>query len=223
MAKSTDVRVVATALHFLEVTNRIPLKFGPETTTEVTCARVRVRVADRSGRTADGWGETPLNVQWVWPSSLPYAVRHERLKAFLLPTRRRLGEISRGRPPGGGGYDFKEHRLGGLRGRGGPGGRGQRAHAHTRRAGVLLPFRRRPARRLRSAPRPAGLRDVHGGAHEPGPRGVPHAGGRNPRLLHGKIPEGLPGVRATVASARMASRGRPGPPGCVGAHRQGAG
>ena len=54
MSKSTDVRVVATWLHFLEVKNRIPLKFGPETTTEVTCARVRVRIADRNGRTAEG-------------------------------------------------------------------------------------------------------------------------------------------------------------------------
>ena len=76
MGKSTDVRVVATALYFLEIKNRIPLKFGPETTTEVTCARARVRVADRGGRTAEGWGETPLGVQWAWPSSLPYARRH---------------------------------------------------------------------------------------------------------------------------------------------------
>ena len=115
MSKSTDVRVVATWLHFLEVKNRIPLKFGPETTTEVTCARVRVRVADRNGRTAEGWGETPLNVQWVWPSSLPYAVRHERLKAFCC----RLAEAWAGFPEVGHpvevGYDFKEHRLAALR------------------------------------------------------------------------------------------------------------
>jgi len=115
MGKSTDVRVVATSLHFLEVKNRIPLKFGPETTTEVTCARVRVRVADRNGRTAEGWGETPLNVQWVWPSSLPYAVRHERLKAFCC----RLAEAWASFPEAGHpvevGYDFKEHRLADLR------------------------------------------------------------------------------------------------------------
>ena len=41
MGKSTDVRVVAAALYFLEIKNRIPLKFGPETTTELTCARAR--------------------------------------------------------------------------------------------------------------------------------------------------------------------------------------
>ena len=53
MGKSTDIRVVATALHFLEVKNRIPLKFEPETTTKVTCAHVRVRVTDRNGRTTN--------------------------------------------------------------------------------------------------------------------------------------------------------------------------
>src|SRR5580700_1672441 len=82
MAKETDVRPVAAALYFLPVTTRMPLKFGPETVTSVTCARVRLTVADRAGRRADGWGETPLSVQWVWPSSLAYETRHQVLKAF---------------------------------------------------------------------------------------------------------------------------------------------
>ena len=54
--KPTDVRPSASALYFLPITNRVPLKFGPEVTTEVTCARARVTVRDRSGRTAEGWG-----------------------------------------------------------------------------------------------------------------------------------------------------------------------
>jgi L-alanine-DL-glutamate epimerase-like enolase superfamily enzyme len=41
-------------------------------------------VADRTGRTASGWGETPLSVQWVWPCSLPYEERHRSLKEFSL-------------------------------------------------------------------------------------------------------------------------------------------
>ena len=49
----------AAALYFLPIRTRMPLKFGPETTTEVTCARVRLTVADARGRTAEGWGETP--------------------------------------------------------------------------------------------------------------------------------------------------------------------
>lgn len=82
MGTSTDVRPVAAELRFLPVTTRVPLKFGTESLTSVTCARVRVRVTDRQGHTAEGWGETPLSVQWVWPSSLPYAERLETLQQF---------------------------------------------------------------------------------------------------------------------------------------------
>jgi len=82
MGKPTDIRVVATRLYFLPVQTRVPLKFGSETLTSVTCARVWVRVAGAAGRTAEGWGETPLSVQWVWPSSVPYEQRHSALQQF---------------------------------------------------------------------------------------------------------------------------------------------
>ncbi len=84
MSKITDVRVVGTRLYFLPVETRMPLKFGTETLTSVTCARARVTVEDRLGRRAEGWGETPLSVQWVWPGTLPYAERQERLKDFCV-------------------------------------------------------------------------------------------------------------------------------------------
>ena len=80
MAKPSDVRPISSKLYFLPVATRMPLKFGAEVTTEVTCARVRLTVADDRGRTAEGWGETPLSVHWVWPSSLPYAERRDALK-----------------------------------------------------------------------------------------------------------------------------------------------
>ncbi len=82
MSKATDIQVNETALYFLPVRTRVPLKFGKETLTEVTCARVRLRVADRRGKTAEGWGETPLSTQWVWPSMLPLAERTEVLRGF---------------------------------------------------------------------------------------------------------------------------------------------
>jgi L-alanine-DL-glutamate epimerase-like enolase superfamily enzyme len=84
MGKLTDVRVISTALYFLPVQTRVPLKFGPETLTAVTCARARVRVADQRGRAADGWGETPLSVQWTWPSRLSCQLRHLTLKRFCV-------------------------------------------------------------------------------------------------------------------------------------------
>ena len=84
MSKPTDIRPIGAELFFLPVYTRVPLKFGPEVTTYVTCARARVRVADGSIRTADGWGETPLSVQWAWPSTLGYEERHEAMKALCV-------------------------------------------------------------------------------------------------------------------------------------------
>jgi L-alanine-DL-glutamate epimerase-like enolase superfamily enzyme len=82
MGQSTDVRPSEVELYFLPVETRVPLKFGPETLTYVTCARVRLEVIDASGKVASGWGETPLSVQWAWPSQLSYTERHEALQRF---------------------------------------------------------------------------------------------------------------------------------------------
>ncbi len=84
MTKATDVHPKDASLFFLPVTTRVPLKFGPETLTSVTCARVCMRVANAAGQAAEGWGETPLSVQWVWPSSRTYEERHEALKRFCV-------------------------------------------------------------------------------------------------------------------------------------------
>lgn len=80
--KRTDAHVRKVELFFLPVTTRVPLKFGTETLTTVTCARVRMTIADADGRVAVGWGETPLSVQWAWPSPQPYVARHEAMKEF---------------------------------------------------------------------------------------------------------------------------------------------
>ncbi|MBN1441271.1 MAG: hypothetical protein JXA90_01115 [Planctomycetes bacterium] len=82
MSRPTDVRPVSTRLYFLPVETRVPLKFGPETLTCVTCARASMRIEEGGGRTAEGWGETPLSVQWVWPGSLGYEERHQALREF---------------------------------------------------------------------------------------------------------------------------------------------
>src|SRR6476660_9828224 len=99
MSKPTDVRPVSARLYLLPVQTRVPLKFGPETLTHVTCARGRVTVADQSGRKADGWGETPLSVQWVWPSAVPHQEREDALKEFCTELAELWGSIqSRGHP-----------------------------------------------------------------------------------------------------------------------------
>ncbi len=84
MGKATDIGTVGAALYFLPVQTRVALKFGAETLTQVTCARACVKVSDEQGRTAEGWGETPLSVQWVWPSATAYEERHAALKAFCI-------------------------------------------------------------------------------------------------------------------------------------------
>ena len=51
MPKPTDIRPIGTTLYYLPIKTRVPLKFGPEITTECTLARVRLRVTDARGRT----------------------------------------------------------------------------------------------------------------------------------------------------------------------------
>ena len=84
MPKPTDIEVIGARLYFLPVETRVPLKFGSETLTSVTCARVCLTVQGTDGNQAQGWGETPLSVQWVWPSDWPYSQRHEALQNFCI-------------------------------------------------------------------------------------------------------------------------------------------
>lgn len=80
--KTTDICPIGVDLYLLPVTARVPLKFGAETLTSVTCARVRLNVIGCDGRTASGWGETPLNVQWTWPGDISYLERQEAMIVF---------------------------------------------------------------------------------------------------------------------------------------------
>ena len=82
MAQPTDIRIVDFSLQFIPVQTRMPLKFGTEVLSSVTCARVCVIVENNLGQKVEGWGETPLSVQWVWPSEIAYAVRHDALIEF---------------------------------------------------------------------------------------------------------------------------------------------
>ncbi len=83
MSQSTDIRPVAAAVWFIPVATRVPLKFGAQTLTHVTVARVQLTIADRAGRTATGWGETPLSVQWTWPAPLTAEYRLEAMQQFI--------------------------------------------------------------------------------------------------------------------------------------------
>src|SRR5437773_1515998 len=82
MTKSTDVQPRSVSLYYLPIEARMPVKFGHQIVTGVTCARASVTVTDRAGRSAKGWGETPLSVQWAWPSELAYEPRHQSMRGF---------------------------------------------------------------------------------------------------------------------------------------------
>jgi hypothetical protein len=114
IGKSTDVQVIGAALYFLPVQTRVPLKFGLETTTSVTCARVRLMVCDDTGRRAVGWGETPLSVHWVWPVALPYERRHQALKDFTAQLAQAWVKYGRSGHPLELAYSFQENILTGL-------------------------------------------------------------------------------------------------------------
>ena len=109
-----DVEIRAVSWHALPVKTRLPLKFGHETVTSVVCARVKVTVEKSDGTRAEGWGETPLSVTWVWPSPLGYEVRLKALQEFCdALTQAYAGFAHRGHPLELG-YDFLEDVLPGV-------------------------------------------------------------------------------------------------------------
>jgi len=112
--KSTDLQTRSCTLYFLPIQSRMPIKFGHQVLTHVTCARVRATVADRSGRVAEGWGETPLAVEWAWPSQLPYEARHQSMQRFCERLAIAWAEFPSFGHPMELGYDFLEGVLPGL-------------------------------------------------------------------------------------------------------------
>ncbi len=114
MPRPTDIRVISATLHFIPVQMRVPLKFGTETVTATTMARTCLKVADANGRTAVGWGETPLSVTWVWPSKVAYEVREAQLMDFCHQLAKAWAGFEKYGHPLEVGHDFQEHVLPGL-------------------------------------------------------------------------------------------------------------
>ena len=109
--RNSDIRIIGLKLYFLPVKTRIPLKFGPETLTRVTCARVCIKVENAQGKISEGWGETPLNVQWVWPSKLSYELRENALKNFCRILAENLMAFNKRGHAFELGYDFQKEVL----------------------------------------------------------------------------------------------------------------
>lgn len=82
-----DVKVTKAELYFLPLKGRVPMKFGADKASvrQGVLPRVCLTVADGGGKTAQGWGETPVAGSWTWPSdTIPLDKREQAMRDFLL-------------------------------------------------------------------------------------------------------------------------------------------
>ncbi len=108
---SHNARITDARLYFLPVEMRVPLKFGAQVLTKVTCARACVTLENENGESAIGWGETPLSVGWVWPSSIDYDERETALREFTCSLTRELKKFDANGHALEIGHAFIENRL----------------------------------------------------------------------------------------------------------------
>lgn len=109
-----DIKIIDSQLYFIPVEMRTPLKFGTETLDHVICARTSLKVTSVDGKIIEGWGETPINVGWVWPSSVSYEKREKILLDFCQKISIALQSYSKSGHPIEIGYHFIENNLNDL-------------------------------------------------------------------------------------------------------------
>lgn len=81
---STDIKIVSLTLYYLPAQARIPLRFGFETMTSTECLRVKAAVENGRGISNSGWGEVPLNMQWLWPGCCSAEARLGYMKRAIV-------------------------------------------------------------------------------------------------------------------------------------------
>ena len=110
----TDIRTAAVSLYFLPVQTRHASEVWARNVDPSDLRRAKVTVRDLAGRAADGWGETPLSVQWFWPSPSSYETRHAALTDFCRLVARAWVEQRTAGHPIELGHDFQQAILPGL-------------------------------------------------------------------------------------------------------------
>lgn len=69
MVRESDVRVIEAQAYFSDEIAREALRFGAAVAATLTLCHVRVRVENRRGVVAEGWGAVFLSHYWAFPSS----------------------------------------------------------------------------------------------------------------------------------------------------------
>ena len=111
MGPSNGMRIRGVSLYYLPIETRMPLKFGTEVLTEVVVARARLWVSNAQGEMHEGWGETPLSVQWTWPGTLPNEERLQAMQSFCHMLAEEWLKVEESGDALELGWQFQEHRL----------------------------------------------------------------------------------------------------------------
>ncbi len=79
----SDIRVTEVTPYYIDAPARTPLKFGAVVVPSCTYCQVKVRVSNRDGAQADGWGGMFLMDFWAWPDfSIEHADRDRAMRAL---------------------------------------------------------------------------------------------------------------------------------------------
>ncbi len=88
----SDIRLLEVEPFFPVERAREPLKFGASVMDKVTLCHVRVRVENRRGNIADGWGAIFLSDYWAYPTPrIEHDVRDEVMRRVTRAACQRLG------------------------------------------------------------------------------------------------------------------------------------
>lgn len=139
-ASARSARIREVRLHFLPVEMRVPLKFGAQVLRSVICARASVTVEGADGKTATGWGETPLAVAWFWPADFDFADREDALQRFTVRLAEEWERTEDSGHPIELGHDFIERKLPVLQEQFNAGREEGRGIPHLAALGCFSPF-----------------------------------------------------------------------------------
>jgi L-alanine-DL-glutamate epimerase-like enolase superfamily enzyme len=89
---NSDIRVLEVEPFFPVERAREPLKFGASVMDEVTFCHVRVRVENRRGQIADGWGAIFLSDYWAFPTPrIEHSLRDQAMRRVTQEVCKRFG------------------------------------------------------------------------------------------------------------------------------------